>query len=104
MSSFFIRVKDNIKAWYRLDVDYVVKEYDAFLQYSLVTTSSFQDILSDQYNWPLCISVLRYGYLNTPADPWINVEPNRKLALSFVTHVSTLLKSWPNVFYRQESI
>ena len=61
MASFFIRVKDNIKARYnrvtdkikaryRLDVNRVVQKYDAFLQYSLLTTSSFQNILDGKLN------------------------------------------------------
>ena len=50
MASFFIRVKDNIKARYRLDVNQVVQEYDAFLQRGLVTTCSFQDILDGKLN------------------------------------------------------
>ena len=50
MAGFFTRVKDNIKAKYRLDVNQVVHKYDAFLQYPLVTTSSFQDILTGKLN------------------------------------------------------
>ena len=50
MASFFTRVKDQIQARYRLDVDQVVQEYDAFLQHALVTTSSFQDILDGKLN------------------------------------------------------
>ena len=50
MASLFIRVKDKIKAKYRLDVHKVVHEYDAFLQYGLVTTSSFEDILNGKLN------------------------------------------------------
>ena len=50
MASFFIRIKDNFQARYKLDVNQVVKKYDAFLQYPLVTTSSFQDILKRKLN------------------------------------------------------
>ena len=50
MASFFTRVGDKIKAWYRLDVNQVVHEYNAFLQHGLVTTSSFQDILDGKLN------------------------------------------------------
>ena len=50
MASFLNRVKDNIRAKYRLDVNQVVQQYDAFLQYALVTTSSFQDILDGKLN------------------------------------------------------
>ena len=50
MASFFTTVKDKIKAKYRLDVNQVVQAYDAFLQYGLVTTSSFQDILDGKIN------------------------------------------------------
>ena len=50
MASFFTRVKDQIKARYRLNVDQVVQEYNAFLQHGLVTTSSFQDILDGKLN------------------------------------------------------
>ena len=50
MTNFFIRVKDKIKAKYRLNVHQVVQEYNAFLQYGLVTTSSFQDILNGKLN------------------------------------------------------
>ena len=44
------RIKDKIKGRYKLDVNQVVQEYDAFLQYPLVTTSSFQDILDGKLN------------------------------------------------------
>ena len=55
------RVKDNIRSRYngvkdkittrcRLDAHQVVQEYDAFLQYPLVTTSAFQDILDGKLN------------------------------------------------------
>ena len=50
MGSFLTRVKDKIQAKYKLDVNRVVQEYDAFLQYPLVTTSSFQDILDGKLN------------------------------------------------------
>ena len=50
MASFFTRVKDKITAKYRLDVNQVVQEYDAFLRYPLVTTSSFHDILDGKLN------------------------------------------------------
>ena len=50
MASFFTTVKDKFQARYKLDVNQVVKEYDAFLQYPLVTTSSFQDILDGKLN------------------------------------------------------
>ena len=50
MTSFLTRVKDKFEAKYKLDVNQVVKEYDLFLQYSLVTTSSFQDILDGNLN------------------------------------------------------
>ena len=50
MTSFLTGVKKQIKAKYKLDVDRVVQEYDAFLQYGLVTTSSFQDILDGKLN------------------------------------------------------
>ena len=50
MDSFFTRVKDKIQAKYKLDVNQVVHEYNDFLQYSLVTTSSFQDILDGRLN------------------------------------------------------
>ena len=50
MSSFWTRVKDKITARYRLDINQVVQQYDAFLQYALVTTSSFQDILDGKLN------------------------------------------------------
>ena len=50
MATFFARVKDKIKAKYRLDVQKVVHEYDAFLQNALVTTCSFQNILNGKLN------------------------------------------------------
>ena len=50
MASFFTRVKDKIKAMWRLDVNQVVHEYDAFLQHGLVITSSFQNILDSKLN------------------------------------------------------
>ena len=50
MASFFARVKDNVKAKYKLDINKVIRQYDAFLQYGLVTTSSFQDILDGKLN------------------------------------------------------
>ena len=50
MATFFTRIKDEIKAKYRLDVNQVVQEYDDFLQYALVTTSSFQNILDGKLN------------------------------------------------------
>ena len=50
MTSFLTRVKEKIEAKYKLNVDRVVQEYDAFLQYPLVTTSSFQDILDGKLN------------------------------------------------------
>ena len=50
MGSFLTRVKDKFQARYKLDVNKVVQEYDAFLQSGLVTTSSFQDILDGKLN------------------------------------------------------
>ena len=50
MTSLFTRFKDKFEAKYKFDVNQVVHEYDTFLQYSLVTTSSFQDILDDRLN------------------------------------------------------
>ena len=50
MIRFLTKVKDKIKARWRLDVDRVVHEYDAFLQHGLVTTSSFQNILDCKLN------------------------------------------------------
>ena len=50
MANFLTRVKDKIQARYKLDVNQVVQQYDAFLQYGLVTTSSFQDILHRKLN------------------------------------------------------
>ena len=50
MASFFTTIKDKFQAKYKLDVNQVVKEYDAFLQYPLVTTSLFQDILVGKLN------------------------------------------------------
>ena len=43
-------VKDKFHAKYKLNVNQVVKEYSAFLQYALVTTSSFEDILDRKLN------------------------------------------------------
>ena len=48
ITSFLTRVKDKFIAGNKLDQ--VVQEYDAFLQYSLVTTSSFQNILDGKLN------------------------------------------------------
>ena len=50
MASFLTRVKDKIKGRYGLDVNQVVQQYDAFLQYGLVTTTSFRDILDGKLN------------------------------------------------------
>ena len=50
MDSFCINFKDIFETKYKLDVNQVVNEYDAFLQHSLVTTSSFQDILDNKLN------------------------------------------------------
>ena len=50
MAGFFTRVKDNIKARWRYDLNQMVHEYDAFLQNALVTTSSFQNILDGKLN------------------------------------------------------
>ena len=50
MTSFLTIVKDKIQTRYKLDVEQVVQEYDAFLQYGLVTTSSFQDISVGKLN------------------------------------------------------
>ena len=50
MASFLTRVKNKVKAKYRLNVDQVVQEYDAFLQHALLITSSFQDILDAKLN------------------------------------------------------
>ena len=50
MTTFFTRAKDKIEAKYKFNVNQVVQEYDAFLQYALVTTSSFQDILDGKLN------------------------------------------------------
>ena len=50
MACFFTKVKDKIKARWRLDVNQVVHEYDAFLQYGLVTTSCFQNIVDGKLN------------------------------------------------------
>ena len=50
MAGFFTRAKDKFIGRYKLDVGRVVKEYDAFLQSGLLTTSSFQDILDDKPN------------------------------------------------------
>src|ERR1700742_3625979 len=43
-------VRENFTARHKLDVNQVVPEYEAFLQYALVTTSSFQDILDGKLN------------------------------------------------------
>ena len=50
MTSFLTRVKDKIQGKYKFDVNQVVQEYDAFLQYPLMTTCSFQDILDGKVN------------------------------------------------------
>ena len=50
MGSFLTSLKDKLQARYKLDVTQVVKEYNAFLQYGLVVTSSFQDILDGKLN------------------------------------------------------
>ena len=50
MTSFLTTVKDKFQTRYKLDVNKVVKEYNAFLQYPLVTSSSFQDILDGKLN------------------------------------------------------
>ena len=50
MNRFLTKVKDKLQARYKLDVNQVINEYDAFLQYPLVTTSSFQDILVGKLN------------------------------------------------------
>ena len=50
MASFFATVKDKFQARYKLDVNQVVKQYNAFLQHSLITTSLFQDILDGKLN------------------------------------------------------
>ena len=66
MASFLTRVKNKIKAKYRLDVDQVVQEYDAFLQHGLVTTSSFQNILDGKLNRKrraLQLTVMLYFWL-----------------------------------------
>ena len=68
MASFLAIVKDKFPARYKLDINQVVKEYDAFLQYALVTTSSFQDILDGKVNprrraLQLAIMLLYWLYL-----------------------------------------
>ena len=50
MTARYNKVMDKIKARLRLDVNQVVQEYDAFLQYGLVTTSSFQEIVDGKLN------------------------------------------------------
>ena len=50
MTSFFTTVKNKFQARYKLDGYQVVHEYDAFLQYGLVTTSSFENILDGKLN------------------------------------------------------
>ena len=50
IKSTYNRVQDKIKAKYRLDVNQVVQEYDAFLQHALLTSSCFQDILDGKLN------------------------------------------------------
>ena len=50
LHSFFRRVKEKLQTKYKLDVNQVVQDYDDFLQYPLVTTASFQDILDVKLN------------------------------------------------------
>ena len=47
---FIRKVKEKFQTRFNLNVDQVVNDYDAFLQYGLVTTSSFQDILDGKLN------------------------------------------------------
>ena len=70
MKARYSRVKNNLKARYRLDVNQVVQEYDAFLQYGLVTTSSFQNILDGKLNLKRRALQLAYIFYH-----WLYVIP-----------------------------
>ena len=50
MKTWAISSPEQLQAKYKLDVNEVVKKYDAFLQYGLITTSSFQNILDGEVN------------------------------------------------------
>ena len=50
MASRLTRFKDKIKSRYHFNVDQVVKRYEDYLCYSLVTTTSFQNIVDGKLN------------------------------------------------------